>query len=192
MPGVIDQMVAAVEEGFTPRSVWETSLTYSPGSAVKVNKATTAQLYPDGGSVSIPEGTKVSIVGVGGGASGVDHHVMLPDGRQAIVPFYNLGESTLKKPSNPVEENQLVGSVAKVTLAKPLPQSALDWLKDEYYDWGVNLPSAPQSDSSTSVTFLMKAEDQETLDAAIEALKRVAGASFKSSAAASLTDWAEA
>jgi hypothetical protein len=38
---MMEQMVAAVEDGYTPESVWETSLTFSPGSSVKVNKSTT-------------------------------------------------------------------------------------------------------------------------------------------------------
>ena len=189
---MIKQMVAAVEGGYTPRSVWETSLTFAPGSTVKVNKATTGTDPQTGASISIPEGEVVSILAVGGGPSGVDHHVRLKDGRQAIVPFYDLGESSLERDGSELNESDLVGIVSKITLAKPLPQSTIDWLAGGYQDYGVELPYAPQADSGSATTFLMKATDQETLDAAIEALKKVAGASYKSDAAASLTDWAKA
>jgi len=188
---LIDQMVTAVEAGYTPRSVWETSLTYAPGSTAKVNKATTGKDPSTGAAIAIPEGDVVSIIGVGGGDSGNDHHVLLKDGRQAYVPYYDLGESTLSK-ADEINENDLVGVVSKVTLSKPLPQSAIDWLSGGYVDYGVELPHTPQADSSSSTSFLMKAEDQEMLDGALEALKKVAGASYKSSASASLTDWAEA
>ena len=186
---LINQMIAAVEDGYTPRSVWETSLTYAPGSTAKVNKATTGKDPETGAAVSVPEGEIVSIIGVGGGDTGNDHHVLLKDGRQAFISYYDLGESTLRKDS--VDENDLVGIVSKVTLSKPLPQSAIDWMSGGYLDYGVELPHTPQADSSTSTTFLMKAEDQEMLDGALEALKKVAGASYKSAAVSSLTDWAK-
>lgn len=191
---MINQMVAAVEEGYTPRSVWETSLTYAPGSTVKVNKATTVTDPQSGSTFTIPEGEVVSILAVGGGPSGNDHHVELKDGRQAIVPYYDLGESELKKSDENLNEmSDLVGVVAKITLTKPLPQSAIDWLggvgEGAYADYGVMLPYSPLSDSDSSVSFLMKADDQDTLDSAIEVLKKVSGASYKSDASASLTDW---
>lgn len=189
---MIKQMVAAVEEGYTPRSVWETSLTFAPGSTVKVNKATTGKDPQTGAAISVPEGEVVSILGVGGGTSGVDHHVLLKDGRQAVIPFYDLGESSLEKDDGDQVNESLVGVVAKITLTKPLPQSAVDWLKSGYYDYGVALPYKPQADSSSATSFLMKAEDQETLDGAVEALKKVAGSSFKSSSPATLTDWDKA
>lgn len=192
---MIKQMVAAVEEGYSPRSVWETSLTFAPGATVKVNKATTGTDPQTGASVSIPEGEVVSILGIGGGPSGTDHHVLLKDGRQAIVPFYDLGEATLLRRApydQAIYESDLIGVVSKITLAKPLPQSTVDWLAGGHQDYGVELPYSPQADSGTAITFLMKADDQEMLDAAIEALKKVAGASYKSSTSASLTDWAKA
>lgn len=190
---MVEQMVAAVEEGYTPRSVWETSLTFAPGSTVKVNKATTGTDPVSGASITIPEGEVVSILGIGGGTSGVDHHVLLKDGRQAIVPFYDLGEASLmREDGSSLYESDLIGVVSKITLAKPLPQSAIDWLGGGYFDYGVELPYTPQTDSTSSTTFLMKAEDQDMLDAAIESLKKVAGASYKSDSPASLTDWAKA
>ena len=186
---LIDQMVSAVEEGYTPRSVWETSLTYAPGSTVKVNKATTGKDPDTGAAVSVPEGEVVSIIGVGGGETGNDHHVLLKDGRQAFIHYYDLGESILQREY--IDENNLVGVVSKVTLSKPLPQSTVEWLTGGYRDYGVELPYKPQADSSSATSFLMKAEDQEMLDGALDALKRVSGASYKGDASASLTDWVE-
>ena len=93
MSKLIDSMIDAVQAGSDPREVYESSLTYPPGSSVKVNKATTGTDPNTGSSVSVPEGTVVTIIGVGGGESGVDHHVQLPDGDQAVIPFADLGEA---------------------------------------------------------------------------------------------------
>jgi hypothetical protein len=90
---LINSMVNAVNEGHSPRKVLETSLTYAPGSSVRVNKATRGTDPDTGASVSVPEGTVVTIIGVGGGGSGVDHHVRLESGDQAVIPFMDLGEA---------------------------------------------------------------------------------------------------
>lgn len=188
---MIEQMVTAVQDGYRARSVWETSLTYAPGSSVKVNKATSATDPNTGASLTIPEGEVVTILGVGGGPSGVDHHVLRPNGSQAIVPFYNLGESTLKKNGASLSE-ALVGVVKKVVLTKPLPQSVIDWVGGGYADYGVELPDVPMDDSSSAVTFLMKSEDEEMMSSAMDSLKKAAGGSFKSEADSDLTAWAGA
>ncbi len=182
--GLINSMVTRVTAGHDPDSVWETSMRYGLGNSVKVNKATTAREEGTGNSVSVPEGTVVTISNIGGGKSGLDHVVRLPDGRNVTVPFADLGEAF---PDSTNEE--LVGSVTKVVLSKPLPQSAIDWITSGYMDLGVELPSEPEDDSATSMSFLMKGEDQEMLDFALEDLKKVAGTSFKSSKPASLNDW---
>lgn len=187
---MIKQMVAAVERGFTPRSVVEATLVYKPGSNVKVNKSTTGVDYHTKASVTIPEGTLVSVVGVGAGPSGVDHHVMLPDGKQVIIPFADLGESILKRARNRIREMELLtGSVVKVSMIKPLPQSVLDWLQVNYMDFGVELPPVPLVDDDSSLVFMMKGESPECLETAIDDLKSWAGASFKSADPVSLTDW---
>jgi len=93
MSQLINSMIKAVHEGHDPREVLETSLTYPPGSSVKVNKATTAKDPVSGATFSVPEGTVATILGVGGGESGVDHHVSLPGGKQGIIPFMDLGEA---------------------------------------------------------------------------------------------------
>lgn len=185
---LIDMMVSAVEEGYTPRSVVETSLVFGPGARAKVNKATTAKDYHTGAAVTIPEGTVVTVIGVGGGDTGNDHHVMLPNGNQAVVPFYDLGESMLQQEH--VDEMMLTsGVVKKITLSKPLPQSAIEWLEAGYMDFDVELPAVPDKDDDKSVVFMMKGEDEVMLDAAIGDLKTAAGTSFKSVAPASLGDW---
>lgn len=176
---MIESMVKAVQQGRKPRNVWETSLTYAPGSTQKLNKDTSASLR-EGGTVSLKAGSTVTVVGIGGGSSGVDHHVQLPDGREAFIPFYDLGESV---------RESLADVVMKVTLNKPLPQSVIDWLRNGYYDWGVNMPERPAADSATSVTFYMKAAEQNVLDIAVEELKKLAGTSFKSADFAALTDF---
>ncbi len=191
---LIEQMVDLVGEGYTPNSIWEHSLTWHGGSEVKVNKATTGHDPITKASISVPEGTVVTIHGTGGGHSGNDPHCRLPDGRQAIIPYYDLGEAHLEKvddDGNPISE-EITGAVAKVSLTKPLPQSAIDWVGGGYMDYGVELPDMPSADSSSAVTFLMKAEDEETLESAIDSLKKFAGASFKSTSSATLVDWAEA
>ena len=190
---MINRMVQLVsEEGYTPKSVWESSLSIHIGSTARVNKTTTATEYQTGNSLSVPEDTVVTVIGVGGGHSGADHHVLLPDGRQAVIPFYDLGEGFEKEGEENTVSEGLTGAVAKVSLTKPLPQSALEWLKGGYMDYGVSLPGTPSDDSEKAVSFMMKSEDQGMLDSALEALKKVAGATFKSSAAATLTDWNKA
>lgn len=94
---LIEAMVKAVEDGYTPESVYETSLTYHPGSKIRVNKATTGKKWPDGGDVAIPKGAVVSVVGVGGGPSGKDTLCRMDNGDQAYIPFYDLYEDTLQK-----------------------------------------------------------------------------------------------
>lgn len=182
---MIDQMIELVNEGLDPRAVVEATLSLHPGSTAKVNKSTTGKDPHSEATFAIPEGSVVTVIGIGGGDSGTDHHVQLEDGRQAIIPFMDLGESIL-------QQEELTGAVAKVTLAKPLPQSALDFLSGEYADYGVELPENPEADSAASVTFLMKAEDEESLEMGIDHLKKLAGASFKSSAAATVLDWTSA
>ncbi len=184
---IVTRMVGLVEKGNDPKHVLESSLSYGPGSSVKVNKATTGTDPQTGGSVSIPEGTLVTILGIGGGDSGSDHHAQLQDGRQVIIPFADLGES-FESNDDDLDED-LTGSVVQVVLSKPLPDGAVSWLEGGFMDYGVQLPSEPMKDDSGSVTFLMKADDKEMLDSALEVLKREAGASFKSSKDASLTDW---
>ncbi len=66
---LVSRMVSLVERGHSPGKVLESSLNYGPGSSVKVNKATTGKDPQTGGSISIPEGTVVSILGIGGGNS---------------------------------------------------------------------------------------------------------------------------
>jgi len=190
---LIEQMVELVEQGYTPLSVWESTLTYHAGSAVKVNKATTGKDPETGSSIAVPEGTVVTIVGVGGGESGNDPHVQLPSGQQAIIPFYDLGEGEVGlSKGDALDEDvqeELTGVVHKVTLSKPLPQGAVDWLASGYMDYGVELPDTPSDDSASAVSFLMKGEDEETVEAALEGLKKEAGTSFKSSSAATMVDW---
>lgn len=194
---MIEQMVNAVESGFSPRSVWESSLTYSPGSTVKVNKSTSAVDAVSGATFTIPEGEVVSILGVGGGKTGNDHHIVTKDGRQAFINYYDLGESELQQSSDEDDNKDsidegVVGFVKKVTLEKPLPTSATDWLTNGYYDWGVELPDMPSSDTKTAVTFVMKARTQSAMDAAVATLKDRCGSSYKSDADATLEDWAKA
>lgn len=191
----IERMVALVEQGYTPRSVVESSLTFSPGSSVKVNRTTPATDPSNGSSITVPEGEVVTILGVGGGDSGNDGHVLRADGSsQAIIPYQALGEALVKEdeePGQPIEEG-LTGVVSKITLAKPLPQSVTDWLGGGYHDYDVQLPYHPQADSSSSVTFLMKAPDEDMLEMAKDTLKKMAGASYKSDAESNLTDWQKA
>jgi len=89
-------------------------------------------------------------------------------------------------------DEDITGSVIKVVLNKPLPQSVVDWVERGYVDYGVELPSVPQADDAKSVTFLMKSEDADMLNSAVESLKKIAGASFKSSADATMIDWNKA
>lgn len=88
---IIEHMVRLVQRGVNPRKVWETSMTYHPGATVMINKATTAKKLNSQESIDVAKDTLVTIVGVGGGPSGHDMHCRLPDGTQAIVPFYDLG-----------------------------------------------------------------------------------------------------
>ncbi|MCG8435651.1 MAG: hypothetical protein MJA83_16630 [Gammaproteobacteria bacterium] len=189
---VIDRMVSLVEDGYAPDSVWESSLTFHPGSSVKINQTVTAVDPSTGSSVTVPEGEVVTVLGVGGGDSGNDGHVLRADGAsQAIVPYRAMGENLRKVGENPIEES-LSDVVAKVTLSKPLPASVVSWLRVGYMDYEVSLPMHPESDSASSITFLMKARDQEMLDMAKEHLKKEAGSSYKSDAVASMTDWEKA
>lgn len=223
----IDAMVSMVQDGYTPRSVWEGTLSLHPGSSAKVNKATTGMDPQSGASVSVPEGSMVTIVGVGAGDSGVDHLVQLDDGKKIVIPHADLGESELVKveakddpdmkkyeceecgaimesgdaPGKCEEcgsekmklvaqkKEELTGAVAKITLAKPLPQSAMDWVSGGYMDYAVELPETPMDDSAKEVSFLMKAEDEDMLAGGVEALKKAAGSSFKSSAPSTMVDW---
>jgi len=176
----VHEMISQVANGANAREVIESSLVFHPGSTARVNKATTAQKYMSDGTVSVPYGTVASIMAVGGGPSGNDHPVLLPDGTQAVIPFNDLGES--------VEEG-LTGAVVKITLTKPLPRSATQWLEGGYVEDGMCIPDVPSNDDQKELTFLMKAADDEAIEIGISRVKRVAGASFKSSAAASLNDW---
>jgi len=185
---LIEQMVTAVGKGYRPKHVWESSLNFHPGSPVKVNKATTGELL-GGGSVAIPEGSVVTVVGVGGGPSGVDHQVMLQDGRQAVVPFADLGEEVLR--ARKVSE-QITDVAAKVTLSKPLPDGCTAFLTSGYTSMGVELPHTPSSDSDSAMTFYVKAPSTEVMQAFLSQLEKCAGASFKSSAEATLTDYQKA
>ena len=186
----IHSMVDLVGQGYTPNSVWESSLTYHIGSSVKINQTISGEDPVSGAAVTVPEGEVVTIIAIGGGNSGNDGHVLRADGEsQAIIPRVALGES-LKKVGEETTSEDLTGVVTKVTLSKPLPQSVVDWLQGGYMDYEVMLPMNPQSDSATALTFFMKAEDEEMLTMAVDTLKKMAGASYKSDAAATLTDWA--
>lgn len=88
---MIEQMVRLVQRGHSPKKVWESSLCFAPGSSVLVNQDTEAKVYMTNESTRVAKGTVVTIVGVGGGNSGVDHHARLPDGKQVIIPFAALG-----------------------------------------------------------------------------------------------------
>ena len=268
MTRLVEHMVRAVRRGFTPRSVYETTLTYHPGSQVKVNKDTVGK-DNTGGDVSIPGGTVVSVTGVGGGTSGHDFVVALPDGKQVTVPFMDIGESMLVRSRRKVREDDdddnykkdkkeaagdicpncgsadvvsqgSVGGgsalkckdcgneytvpkefedssdddkdengdddrnedgddkdedddtrVVRVSLAKPLSAEAEDWLKQGYKESGVELPSMPEHDEPDSVSFLMKAKDQEDLAKAIGELKDVAAENIQKVEPASSEDWDE-
>ncbi len=176
----VQRMIRQVLEGKDPREVLETSLALHPGSSARVNKDTTASEIYSGDSISVPRGTVPTIYGVGGGPSGADHAARLPDGRNVSIPNADLGESC---------HEGLVGAVAKITLAKPLPQGTLDWLETGYVDSAVMLSAVPIDDTPTSLVFMMKAADDDALEAGIAVLKGLAGASFKSSVPASLNDW---
>ena len=264
MSKLIEQMIKSVQDGYTPRSVYEATLTYHPGSTVRVNKDTTGILFPTGGDVSVPHGTIVSIVGVGAGPSGKDHLVRLPDGQQATIPFYNLGESVLRRfksrtedllppdkdkkeddpsrtddepgfppaedddtdlmhpegddevedddklpteaedPDKPTEtddkdDDPAEGDaepdvddderIVRVELTKPLSPEAEDWLKSGYKEAGMDIPELPEDDQPDSVSFLMKAKDQESLGKGIGDLKKVAGESIQKIEPASKEDW---
>lgn len=218
---VIEQMVRAVTDGYSPRSVYETSLTYHPGSTVKVNKDTKGMSFPDGAEVAVTKGSLVNIVGVGAGPSGKDHLVRLPDGSQATIPFYDLGESKLRRvreddPTRSDDEPGMASKpeaddeptetddnddpdeddddarVVRVELSKPLSSEAEDWLKSGYKEAGIELPDMPEDDQPDNVTFLMKAKDQEGLGKAIGELKKVAAENIAKIEPASKEDWMKA
>jgi len=96
MSTLIENMIGLVQGGFTPRSVWESTMSLHIGSAAKVNKDTTATEYEKDTKIPLKAGDVVTVVALGAGDSGNDHHVQLADGRQAIVPFYDLGESLVE------------------------------------------------------------------------------------------------
>jgi len=99
---IIEQMVRAVQDGYTCRSVYEAAMVYRPGMTLKVNKDTQGTAM-DGTVVDVSKGTVVSVVGIGVGrdpeAPGVQsiHTVQLPDGNRVNIPFYDLGEGVLRK-----------------------------------------------------------------------------------------------
>lgn len=107
---ILEQMVQAVRKGYTARSVFETSLTWHPGSSVRINKDTTGKLINDGGDVAIPKGSVVTVVGVGGGESGKDTLCLLPSGQQATIPFYDLGEGVLRRKGKKLKEEPEPGT----------------------------------------------------------------------------------
>lgn len=90
---LIEKMVRLVQRGHSPQKVWESSLSLHPGSMAQVNKSTTAKAFQGNESVSVSKGTNVTVVGVGGGESGVDHHVQLPDGKHVVIPFSDLSSA---------------------------------------------------------------------------------------------------
>lgn len=195
MSKVIEQMIRAVRDGYTPRSVFESTLSLHPGSTARVNKDTTVALQ-DGGTAPIARGEVVSIVGVGGGVSGTDHFVQLSDGRKGTVPFYDLGESTLRRAKRVVREADEPAEddgdprIVRVELTKPLSQEAEDWLKTGYKsEDGLELPQMPEDDQPDGVSFLMKAKDQECLGKALGELKKVAAENIKKIEPASEDDW---
>ncbi len=198
MSGIVDAAVELASMGLDHDKVLEATLSYGPGRRLRVKSGTTAT-KDGGGSVGVPEGTVVTVIGVGGGRSGVDPVVQLPDGTVATVPFDKVMEGIESSDFDSNDDTGddkanegVVGSVARVTLAKPLPEAARAWLSKGYFEYGISLPPAPESDSASSVTFLMKAEDDDVLESTIELLKKMAGASFKSSKAATLVDWDKA
>lgn len=221
--------------GLTPDKVLESSLTFHPGARIRA-KVGTSGMKEDGSTISIPEGTVMTVIGVGGGQSGVDPLVQLPSGEIVNVPFDQVMEgvklrrrgrkSEGRRPSEgrrrffrfeaddsdddmkkkkekekkdkerekeKKDQNEdLTGAVASVTLAKPLPDGAKTWLEAGHMDYGVMLSMSPTADSAAAVSFLMKADDEDMLMSALELLKKIAGASFKSSKDATLMDWEQA
>ena len=90
---MVEHMVRLAQRGLKPSKVVESTLSFHPGSSAQVNKDTTAVGYQSNETLSVAKNTLVTIVGIGAGPSGVDHHVRLPDGKQVVIPFYDLNSS---------------------------------------------------------------------------------------------------
>ena len=86
---LIDRAVKLVQEGNDPSAVIE-SVILSAGVTAKVNKPSKGYDPENAAAVTVPEGTVVTIAATGAGLSGVDYLVLLPSGRQAVIPFNDL------------------------------------------------------------------------------------------------------